>query len=218
MSLSHRQRGFTLIEVLIAMAITAVVAAIAYRIFATVLVGAERTEASMERVYEVNRAWMFISRDLEQFVGRPVRDEFGEDEPAMIGGPAARFTLAFTRSGWFDPMGNPRPELQRVNYRVEDGALWRDSFPVLDRGGNTEPYETRLLEEVDDLQVLFLPPTTAVRTVGSSSELDTRQWQDSWVADTSQPGSLLEPPLAVEVRLLLRDWGEMRRIYVLPPI
>ncbi len=200
------------------MAITALVAAIAYRIFSTVLIGADSTERAAQRVYQVNRAWMFISRDFEQFSNRPVRDEFGESEPALQGGPAARFPLSLTRSGWYDPLGNPRPELQRVNYRVEDGALWRDSYPVLDRAGNTEPFESKLLDDVDDLQVLFLPAVSAVRSVGNGTELDTRQWLDSWVIDSSRPGELPAPPLAVEVRLVLRDWGEMRRVYVLPPI
>jgi len=211
-------RGFTLIEVLIAMAITAVVAAIAYASFSTVLTGADRTRESEERVYRINRAWAMLSRDIEQFAARPVRDEFGEFEPALAGGPAARFTLSLTRSGWFNPQDNPRPELQRVNYRVAEGALWRDSYPVLDRAGNTEPYAIKLLDGVEDLQLAFLQNSAQVRSVGRGTELDTRQWADSWVIDTSRPDVLPEPPLAVEVRLKLQDWGEVRRLYVLPPL
>lgn len=218
MSSPVHSRGFTLVEVLIALAITAFVAAIAFTSFTTVLNGVESSQATAERVYQVNRAWMMISRDLEQFVARPIRDEFGELEPAMQGGMAARFPLSFTRGGWHNPVGHPRSELQRVSYRLEDEILWRDSYPVLDRSGETLVQEVALLEGVEELQLLFLDGTDNVNTVGSTSELETRNWPESWVIDTSQPGSVLSPPLAVELRLQLSDWGEMRRIYALPPL
>ena len=118
--------GFTLIEVLIALAITAFVSAIAYTSLSTVISGVESTRETSERTYQVNRAWMIISRDLRHVVWRPIRDEFGEREPAMAGGPAARFPLSFTRSGWHNPRDHLRSQLQRVNYRIEDEARWRD--------------------------------------------------------------------------------------------
>ena len=169
-------------------------------------------------MYQLNRAWMMISRDLEQFVARPVRDEFGELEPALQGGIAARFPLSLTRGGWHNPVGHARSELQRVNYRVEEETLWRDSYPVLDRAGETKTQAVALLEGVQELRVLFLGGPGSVDTVGSSSELDSRSWPENWVLDTSQPGAALNPPLAVELTLQLSDWGEMRRIYALPPL
>ena len=210
--------GFTLVEVLIALAISAFVSVIAYSSFSRVVDGVESSQATAERVYAINRAWMIISRDLEQFVARPVRDEFGELEPAMHGGLAARFPLSFTRSGWHNPLAHSRSELQRVNYRLEEDTLWRDSYPVLDRSGDTPAQEVALLTGVEELRVLFLDSFDNARTVGQGTELDTRNWPENWVADTSQPGVMPPPPLAVELRLQLTDWGEMRRIYALPPL
>lgn len=218
MNSARTARGFTLVEVLIALAITAFVSTIAYTSFTTVLNGVERSQAVAERVYAVNRAWMIISRDLEQFVARPIRDEFGEREPALQGGRVARFPLSFTRGGWHNPVGHPRSELQRVNYRLEEEVLWRDSYAVLDRSGDTLPQEVALLEGVEELQVFFLDGSESVRTIGNTSELETRDWQESWILDTSQPGAGLNPPMAIELRLQLADWGEMRRIYALPPL
>ncbi|PLW70333.1 type II secretion system minor pseudopilin GspJ [Pseudohalioglobus lutimaris] len=215
---TDRERGFTLVEVLIALAITAFVSVIAFTSFSTVITGVESTQATAERVYRINRAWMIISRDLEQFVARPVRDEFGELEPAMQGGMAARFPLSLSRGGWHNPLGQERPEVQRVNYRLEDNSLWRDSYPVLDRAGDTEAQSALLLEDVDEIRLLFLDGVDGARSVGTGTELDTRGWTENWVSDTSRPGAGLGPPLAIEVRLQLSDWGEMRRIYALPPL
>ena len=208
------QDGFTLVEVLIALAITAFVSTIAYTSLSTVITGMESTRENSERAYAINRAWMIITRDLRQFVNRPVRDEFGEAEPALQGGTAARFSLSLTRTGWHNPLARPRSNLQRVNYRLEDDALWRDSYPVLDRAGDTEPVSVMLLEGVEDFQLVFLPSLDLAQ--GNASSLDTRQWPESWIPDSSQPGTELAPPLALQLSLQLSDWGEMRRLYELP--
>jgi len=215
---SRPAAGFTLMEVLIALAITAFIAAIAYRSLSTALQAVESTRAIAQRSYEVNRAWMIISRDLRQFVPRPVRDEFGQVEPAVVGGTAARFPLGFTRTGWHNPNDRERSNLQRVNYRVEDGALWRDAYPVLDRAPDTVPQQARLLEGVEVLEVVFLGTLSDAQRTGQGIELDTRNWQGNWVSDTSAPDSELPPPAALEFRLQLEDLGEMRRVYALPPL
>ncbi len=215
---SNATRGFTLVEVLIALAITALVSAIAYSSLSRVLDGMESTRRITSRTYEVNRAWMILSRDLAQFVARPIRDEFGAVEPALQGGPAARFALSFTRTGWHNPNGVARSNLQRVNYRLEDNTLWRDIYPVLDRAPDTEPLSAMLLEGVESLEFGFLDALGNVQTVNDSVQLETRDWPESWVADTSNPDAELAPPVALEVRLTLGDWGEMRRLYALPPL
>ena len=54
-------QGFSLVEVLIALAITAFVSTIAYTSLSTVVNGAERTQESAERSYQLNRALMILS-------------------------------------------------------------------------------------------------------------------------------------------------------------
>jgi len=218
MQVTRSGRGFTLIEVLIALAITAFVSTIAYTSLSTVLSGVESTREISDRSYEINRAWMIISRDVRQFVPRSIRDEFGELEPAMAGGAAARFPLSLTRSGWHNPGEHLRSNMQRVNYRLEDEALWRDSYPVLDRAGDTTARSVKLLDGVEYLELAFLGSLAEVQTTDNSINLDTRNWSENWVLDTSDPDALLAPPLAVQISLQLADWGEMRRLYELPPL
>ena len=218
MMTARRAGGFTLIEVLIAMAITAFVAALAYASISRAIDGVEGTRAVAERTGEINRAWTILSKDLRQFVPRPVRDEFGEVEPAMIGGPAARYLLSFTRTGWYNPNQLPRSSLQRVNYVIEEEALWRESWPVVDRAANTEAQRVLLLSGVEDLRLAFLPGLDALEPGRRGQNLETSNWPESGVANTSQPGSGIPPPAALELRLELSDMGELRRLYVLPPL
>ena len=212
------ERGFTLIEVLIALAITTFVATIAYSGLSTVISGVESTRATASGTYELNRALMIISRDLRQFSARPVRDEFGEQEPAMQGGPIARFLLSFTRSGWHNPNKHARSNLQRVNYVIEDEALWRESYAVLDRVGDSKPQRVKLLDDVEEMSVGFLSSLAMVETGNDGKTLDTGNWVENWIVDTSTPNVDLPPPAAVEIRLTLEGWGELRRLYELPGI
>lgn len=215
---SKATRGFTLIEVLIALAITAFVSMVAYTSISAALAGVESLRENAGRIYDVNRAWMIISRDLRQLARRPVRDEFGQVEPILAGGELARFPLSFTRTGWHNPNRFPRSHLQRVNYRLEDEALWRDSYPVLDRAANTEARTVKLLEGVEYMELKFLGDVGQLADRRNDEALRTDDWPENWVNEVGVPGDQLAPPAALEIRLRLNDWGEMRRLYALPPL
>ena len=209
------QGGFTLIEVLVALAITAFVAAAAYSGISGVLGGAEQLRASSVQNDELGRALALIDRDIRQFTPRAVRDEFGDAQPAISGGPLAWHLLSLTRAGWYNTQNLPRSDLQRVNYYLEDGALWRAYYPVLDRLSNTQRLEVRLLDDVEEFELRFLDSVEQLQ-VGRGGEIDTDNWPRNWVVDRSQPGAALPPPAAIELRLTVVDVGELRRLYVLP--
>lgn len=215
----RRAQGFTLVEVLIALSITAFVSMVAYSGIATTLNGVESLRDNAGRTYDVNRAWMIISRDIDQFVARPVRDEFGTIEPAFTGGEQSRFLLSFTRTGWHNPNRYPRSHMQRVNYRIEDEALWRDTYVVLDRASNSEPRSVMLLDDVETMDLAFLGSLEQLLASLKDEEgIETDDWPQDWAVPVGQPGDSLDPPVAVEITLYLGDWGEMRRLYALPPL
>ncbi len=209
--------GFTLIEVLIAMAITAFVAVVGYTSLTTVITGVESLRQETTRLEDINRAFQVLGRDLQQFAARSVYDEFGSRLPSMEGGVLAAQTLSFTRTGWHNSVGLPRSALQRVAYYVEEEQLVRASWPVLDRTGAVEPSELPLLENIETFEVRFLG-SLDVLEVSRDSEIDRRYWQENWISDVSRPETLVEPPIAVEIRLSIPQWGELERVYVLPPL
>ena len=210
-------RGFTLIEVLVAMAITAVVAMVSYSALSAALSSAERLRASTERAQEIGQVMAILSRDIRQVANRPVIDEFGQRMPAVMGGELARDMLTVTRAGWHNSTAAPRGTLQRVHWWIQDETLWRGYFPVLDRTPGTELIETAMLGGVERFEVRFLPSLARLE-VNRDDVIDRRNWEDSWVADLSQPNQLLSPPAAVEVTLEVSGLGEVTRLYVLPAI
>ena len=213
----HRNAGFTLVEVLIAMAITAFVAVVGYTSLTTVIVGVDSLRQESRGLEELNRAFQVLGRDLRQFVDRSVYDEFGSRLSSMEGGELASQSLSFTRAGWHNSVGLPRSALQRVAYYIDEKKLIRASWPVLDRTGAVEPVEVVLLNEVETFEVRFLGALDMLE-VTRDSQVDRRFWQENWIADVSQPDTLVEPPIAVEVRFFSQQWGELERLYVLPPI
>ena len=211
------EAGFTLVEVLIAMAITAFVAVVGYTSLTTVIVGVDSLRQETRQLEELNRAFQVLGRDLHQFVDRSVYDEFGSRLSSMEGGELAAQSLSFTRAGWHNSVGLPRSSLQRVAYYIDEDKLIRASWPVLDRTGAVEPVEVVLLREVDTFEVRFLGALDELE-VNRDSQIDRRFWQENWIPDVSRPDTLAEPPIAVEVRLFVPQWGALERLYVLPPI
>ena len=207
--------GFTLIEVLIAMAITALVSVLSYQTLSTAITGIESARDSSERLHEINRAFTVVSRDVRQITNRPVVDEFGQLASAVSGGPLARDPLRVTRSGWHNSTGAPRSTLQRVAYRVEEGQLIRLTYPVLDRTTAIEPTETVLLDGVDNLELRFLPSINELE-VDRDQVIDRRLWQENWLAEVGFTNLTISPPAAIEMRITLSDWGELERLYVMP--
>ena len=205
-----RRAGFTLVEVLIAMAITATVATLAFASLSRTLDSVEGLRTQGDRITELNRAWGMLTRDLQHFVQRPVRNEFGSIDPVMVGGEAADQSLSFTRGGWYNTTGRPRSSLQRVRYVVEEETLYRESYLVLDRVNDTEPQRVALLEGVTLFELRFLGPDIPIEP----DEFDTDRWQEAWAVGPASGGA--RPPEAIELRLELADWGELRWLYELP--
>ena len=215
MGVRYVSTGFTLVEVLVAMAITALISVVAYGALSSALSGAESLRSAMVRSQDINQTLALLSRDIRQVVKRPISDEFDQRAPALSGGELSRYPLTLTRAGWHNSTGAPRSTLQRVSWWIEDDVLWRAHFPVLDRTPGTEAIETAMLEDVERFEVRFLPTINDMKS-DRDDVIDDRNWRENWVLDVSQPGLELPTPAAIEIVLQLSRLGEIRRLYVLP--
>ncbi len=200
-----RASGFTLIEVLVALAVFGVLSVLAYMSLAQTLSNADMLTVRMDRLQSIQRTVSFLSAELLQTAPRPVRAEFGQAPvPALQSSFASDFALQVTHGGWPNSAGTPRSTLQRTAYRVEDGELVRYHWNVLDRTVNNVPIGTIMLEDIDSLTFRFLQ--------------NDGEWTDQWpplVALGAPPLRVL--PRAVEILLVLPDEGEVSRVVEVSP-
>ncbi|SCZ64885.1 type II secretion system minor pseudopilin GspJ [Thiohalomonas denitrificans] len=194
----RRQRGFTLLELLVALGIFGLVAAMAFSGLRTVLDAREQTARHAERLAELERTMLFLGRDVIQTVDRPIRDELGDTRPALSGGEGHP-ALELTRSGWANPTGAQRSTLQRVGWEFREERLYRSAWRVLDRAHDSEPYSVPMLRGVRELTIRFLDAD--------------REWSDSWPPPEENTPTL---PLAISVSLELEDWGAVERLWMVP--
>jgi general secretion pathway protein J len=194
------QRGFTLLELLIAISIFALLSLMAYSALSSAVRQREQGEQQAYELKGLQMGLLWLERDLQQAVDRPVQADT-ELEPAFEYLPLDGI-LTLTRTGWSNPLGQPRGQLQRVAYRFDKGKLYRANWFHLDRLANEPPQEAVLLEGLEDWKLRFM-------NLG-------RQWQETWPPKDAN-GKVTEAlPLAVEFSFRKKGWGEIRRIVRLP--
>ena len=82
---ARRQRGLTLIELMVALAIFAVLGVLSYRALAEVSTSRTRLEEGFERWRSIGRAMQRIDADLLQLEGGVVVDGVGVHDQSIVG-------------------------------------------------------------------------------------------------------------------------------------
>lgn len=196
----QRQAGFTLLEMVIAIGIFAVMSAVAYGSLNGFLDNRDRIEAKHKSLGEIQLALAFIERDVRFAVPRPVRDDNGEPEGAfvvsstspIVAGEKLRMTTSVPRpplpetnkegedSEESTPAGKTADDnrsdqsLIRVAYRLEDGDLYRVVWNVLDRDSDSIEKKRRVIGDVDEFKVTALSINSETQKVDTSGT-----WPDS---------------------------------------
>lgn len=197
--MSVGQRGFTLIEVLVALAVFGVLSALAYMTLGQTLSNADMLTERMNRLQAIQRTMNYLSTDFMQAAPRSIRADLGQYEPALQSSFASDFALQITHGGWPNSAGVPRSTQQRSAYRVEDDELVRYHWNVLDRTPNNLPVATVLLDDLESLTFRFLQFNG--------------DWVDQWPpVNTQSSSNSTMLPRAVEITLVLPKEGELRRI------
>ncbi|GEM_PF-667654 len=184
-------RGFTLLELLLALSIFAVLAAMGYGGLNAVLETSARAQAYAEETAAVQLAVHRMATELELFLPRAIRNEWGDIQPAMLGTERA---MEFTCAAPALRPGRKHGGALRVAYAWQDRALRRTWWPVLDRAPDAQPWRAELLDNVEKFQIRYWDAHLAVHS--------------QWPPEQSENPRLR----AVEFALTLPRWGEIRRL------
>ena len=193
-----KHAGFTLLEVLIAIAIFALIAFGATQILTTVTDAEEASEERFQALQNLQRAMLVMERDFLQMVPRKTRVE-GEVTDTLIFAGEYLFDsnsdgLGFVRAGWHNPqLVLPRSTMQSVAYRVSEEKLERLYSTYVDNSIGFEPKVRVLLEGVEKIEFEFL------------EKFDAKEF--TW----EEAESVEELPIAVAVIITSKLYGEIRR-------
>lgn len=195
MTLRRQNRGFTLVEMLAAIMILALLALLSHRGLATVIDTRDHVQQETEKWQRVSAFVERFERDIMLAAPRPTRNAT-TSVPAWLGrtDAAAGSQIEFSRFASTENMDVAR----RLGYRLNtqgEVELW--IWPTLDIAAGTEPARYPVLSGIARFEVQYLGATL--------------NWEDSWPG----PDSSSFLPKAVRLRLLLNSGEELIRIYAL---
>lgn len=196
---NRQQRGFTLIEMMIAIAIFALLSMGAYQVLQGVLRSDEISRERGDALKQLQRAMVIVERDFQQMNARNNRSD---DELTAMPLQAGKFMfdsdddgIAFTRSGWRNPLSQlPRSSLQRVIYRIKDTQLERLSYIYLDPVVGEDPSRKLILKNVEAMKFEFYHEN---------------KWIETWTNQKQLPDG-------IKIKLTLQRFGDIERVFLLP--
>jgi general secretion pathway protein J len=192
------QSGFTLIEILVAMAIFALIAVGSVTMLTAVSAQNDLSDERMQALQTMQRAMLIIERDFLQMVPRKTRIE-GEVSDILIFAGEFEFEsesagIGFVRSGWHNPqLTLRRSTLQSVAYRTQNKELQRLYSTYVDNVIGFEPKVRVLLEGIESVSFEYL----------DKFDKKTFEWIDA------KPVEQL--PIAVAIIIKSEVYGEIRR-------
>lgn len=194
-------KAYTLIEIMIALAVFAVLATITstamYHAFNT----RARVNVQADKLNALQLALALIARDTSQVVERGVRGNEMHVFPAFVGKESY---LEFTRSGFVNPDNTEqRSTLKRVAYSCKGGSLSRRSWETLDSPLRDVSHDKLLLTNLDECSFAYLTRSRQVLA----------EWHENAVQQNQKKESL---PMAIQFTLTVHDWGNMSLLFMIP--
>lgn len=178
--------GFTLVELLVAIAIFAVLSALGWKVFDYVVKVKERNAEHEAKLSQLQEAYQQILRDTVQAVPLTANIN-GEIQPALV---LQNGRFNFSKTGVTDPLNQGLAPDERIEYqyRADEKKLYRLKFRNLNQTGNDQPDSSVLLDNVEQFKIVVLNP----------SESDS--WPDR-AADSTNEDSFAVLPRGVKINL-----------------
>ncbi|WP_298636207.1 type II secretion system minor pseudopilin GspJ [uncultured Umboniibacter sp.] len=192
------QHGLTLVEVLVALVITSLMAMIGYQSLVAAANSSESVGEAADQLVAYQLTMSALEDDISEFRARGITDNYGEQRAAIEGGIDREVLLELSRGGRYRSPRQLATSLERVRYRIADGTLWRDSWYQLDRVLAEPSTERELLTGIEEIEFNFL--------VNQNGRIVP---YDAW--DSNVAGRLnIDRPEAIEVTILTAALGEVK--------
>lgn len=183
--------GFTLIEVMIALLIFSIMAAISSTMLYHVFNSRDKTTKQSIRLSQIQIAFVLIKRDLSQIVNRKIQNQH-LSKPSFEG---EQNSLRFSRGGIVNPNElQKRSTLARISYTMENHQLIRHSSAQIDAVSQNEENNETLLSDVKSLSFAYLDNKFQVL----------HEWKQRRL------------PVAIRIDLELKNEGAFSILYALP--
>ena len=230
-----RSGGFTLIELIVAMFITAIIFAVGYGSINQALRNHEQLKEHQARLSELQDAVRVMVQDFSELAPRPIRDQLGQNWLACITTQSTTTQADVTSDSDSSSPDSSSPDSAPVESDTapDDGgpdlvaftrAGWANAAgiqrPTLERvsyrfaKGTLRRMHWAVLDSTEGTQPVRRDLLTHVKSVTFRFMNDSRQWVDVWPATGAT--TLRSRPFAVQVTLELEDWGEIVRIVEVP--
>lgn len=199
----NKRRGFTLIEILVAMFLLAVIGTAGFTMLQQINAAKTRISDQSDRMVQLQRTFYWLAEDVTQIIDRPIRSSVDSLIPAVLINEQGTSLIDITRAGWANPAADilpARSTMQRVSYILEDDNLVRAYWYHLDTLEDGPTRRRKLLTGVEQLTLRFMD--------GQGS------WQDNWPPLNSQDD--VGNPRAIEFNFELEDMGKVTRVFALP--
>lgn len=194
-------KGFTLIEILIALTVFAILATITSSSLFYAFTTRSRVNAQADRLNTLQLAVSLIQQDTLQTVERAIRGNEMHLFPVFVGQPQY---LELTRDGYFNPKSvEKRSTLKRIALLCKDNTLVRRTWGSLDPLDRKIYKDKVLLDNISSCHFNYL---------NQNSQL-LNEWREQAVNQNQEKESL---PKAVQINLKISDWGEMNMLFIIP--
>ena len=159
--INKRSRGFTLIEVMVAISVFATLSFSAYQVVNQVQRSNALSLEKSERIKELQRSLVFLDNDFRQIVARQFRGNGEKADGKLISADdylldSESQGILFVRLGWKNPQeAFPRGEITKVGYRVVENKLERLWWRYPDTPVGQKPVVTPLIDGVEEIKFEF---------------------------------------------------------------
>lgn len=153
---TKNKKGFTLVELLVAIAIFSVLSALGWKVFDYLIKVKDRNAEHEINLGQLQEAYQQILRDTVQVV--PLNANInGDIQPALV---LQNGRFNFSKTGVTDPLqqGISPDERVEYQYRADEKKLYRLKYRHLNSTGRDQPESSVLLNDVDQFQIVVLNP------------------------------------------------------------